>query len=68
MVEAIDLDTDFRWIANTPDEFTLSILERRGLTCRLILTPPFDCPEAIANIQVQLESLYDCDPYAELER
>lgn len=59
MAEAIDLNSNFRWIANTPDESAWGILKRRGLERNIIATPPLDRPEDIAKIQLQLESLYD---------
>jgi len=59
MVEAIDLESEFYWITSEPDSFSRSVLERRGLAVRLIVSPPLDRPEDIANIQLRLGSFYD---------
>ena len=58
MVEAIDLQSNFYWIANNPDTTSLTALDRRGLTDRLILSSTLDSPDDIAGLQVRLESAY----------
>lgn len=56
MVEAIDLESDFYWIANNPDTTSLTALDRRGLTDRLILSSTLDSPDDIAGLQVRLSA------------
>ena len=57
--EAIDLDSDFRWIENDPDQETLAFLDRRGLKDRLILCSTNQNPDDLARVRCQLESLFE---------
>jgi hypothetical protein len=53
-LEAIDLDSDFRWIDDDPDEESLAGLKRRSLVDRLMICRR---PEDFARIRCQLEPL-----------
>ena len=65
MAEGIDLESDFYWVANNPDEESLEVLERRGLKKRLIFSSALDSPEAIASVQFQLDTVFDHGGYAD---
>ena len=58
-LEAIDLDSDFKWIENDPDQETLACLDRRGLKDRLILCSTDQMPDDLARVRCQLEPLFE---------
>ena len=51
-LEAIDLDSDFRWIDDDPDEESLAFLERRSLMDRLMICRR---PEDLTKIMCELQ-------------
>jgi hypothetical protein len=51
-IEGIDLDSDFRWIDDDPDEESLAGLKRRELMDRLMICQK---PDDLARIRCQLE-------------
>ncbi len=53
-LEAIDLDSDFRWIDDDPDQESLVVLKRRGLEHRLLLCRE---PNDLAKFTCLLEPL-----------
>ena len=57
MVEGIDLDSNFYWLAHEPDATSLQVVDRRGLSDRLIICSPDDEPEVFARVQCQLGGL-----------
>jgi hypothetical protein len=59
-VEAIDLDRDFIWIDDDPDEESLAVLKRRSLMDRLMICRK---PDDLVKIRCQLEPI-EIDPGA----
>ncbi len=55
-LEGIDLDSDFRWIDDDPDQESLVVLKRRGLEHRLLLCRE---PNDLAKFACLLEPLSD---------
>lgn len=62
MVEGIDLDSNFYWLAHEPDATSLQVLDRRRLHDRLIVCSPDDEPEVFARVQCQLGGLAEKGP------
>ena len=58
-LEAIDLDSDFRWIENDLDQESLAGLDRRGLKDRLILCSTDQNPDDLARVRCRLEPLFE---------